>query len=160
MRSAMASASCGPSPQFTPMASAPQSRSVVATCSGVEPSATVSLGLKAIDAMIGSRARPPRRLDRDAQLLQVPEGLEHEQVDAALDERRRLLGEGGRHRVELGGLATPGTRPVGPMEPATQTSSPAALRPAGRRPGCRRAPGRPGHGGPGRTRWRRRCWSR
>ena len=42
-RSAMASASCGPSPQLTPMTSAPQSRSVVATCAGVDPSATVSL---------------------------------------------------------------------------------------------------------------------
>ena len=103
MRSAMASASCGPSPQLTPMASAPQSRSVVATCSGVDPSATVSLGVeghRGDDRQAGRRA--PGRFDGDPDLLEVAEGLEHEEIDAALGERRGLLGEGRGHLVELG----------------------------------------------------------
>src|SRR4029453_10028510 len=49
-----------------------------------------------------ARRRAPRRLDGDPDLLEVAEGLEHEQVDAALGQRGRLLGEGGRHEVELG----------------------------------------------------------
>jgi hypothetical protein len=53
MRSAMASASWGPSPQFTPIASAPQLRSVAATSSGVDPSATVSLGSNVMVATMG-----------------------------------------------------------------------------------------------------------
>ena len=133
-----------------------------ATCSGVDPSATVSLGSNAIEAMIGMPGRRAAgRLDRDPDLLEVTEGLEHEQVDAALDERRGLLGERGGHagRARPGrdagdeaGRARSSRRPTRPRRPPRAR----AARP--RR--CRRAPGRRGRGGRGRSGWRRTCWSR
>ena len=83
------------------------------------PSATVPLESKAIDAMMGVPGAALRAASmRDPDLVEVAERLEHEQVDAAFDERRRLLGErratAARARPRL---ATPGTSPVGPIEP-------------------------------------------
>ena len=43
----------------------------------------------------------PRRFDGDANLLEVPEGFQHQHVRTALDERRGLLGEGGGGQIEL-----------------------------------------------------------
>ena len=44
-------------------------------------------------ATIGSVAEAAHGADRRADLVDVAEGLEHEQIDAAFEQRRRLLAE-------------------------------------------------------------------
>ena len=137
MRSAMARASCGPSPQFTPM----HVRAPVAQRGGdLLRRRAVGHRLARVEGHRGddghARARPGgRRRWRSGS----PRGGGRSRARAGRRRpprgrrpARRRWRPPGRARP---GLATPGTRPVGPIEPATHTSSPAALR-------ARRAPAR------------------
>ena len=129
MRSAMASAICGPSPQFTPSPSAPQSRNVVATCSGPDPSATVSLGSNAMVAMIGVSGAPRRAASIAMRISSRCRKVSSTSTSAPPSTSATACSaKVAEARSSSACVATPGTSPVGPMEPATHTSSPAALR--------------------------------
>ena len=94
---------CGPAPQLTPITSTgADSRASAAAAAGDDPSASSSSSPNVSWATIGSSpGRPPRLVDREQQVPQVDERLDHEQVDAALEQAVDLLAErrpGSRHR--------------------------------------------------------------
>ena len=121
------SACAGPSPQFTPIASTPSAASAAATCPGVdaEQRPVVAGERRAHDQREAGR-RIARRTHRQLDLAQVGLGLDHEQVDARIGERGRLL------PIRVGRLlrSAPGRRARG--APRADRASPRRARPGSR----------------------------
>ncbi len=129
IRSATASASCGPSPQLKPSASAPQSRRHLATCSGVDPSATVSFVSKVIEAMIGRFGAPCRAAAMATAISSRWRKVSSTSTSAPPSARAAACSaKVSRARSSSSLRETPGTSPVGPIEPPTHRSSPATCR--------------------------------
>ena len=117
IRSMVSSIAAGPTLQFTPMTSAPNCSSIGVNVSGGVPSRRVAVffGRDLGDDRQRSR-RPADGANRGAELVDVAERLEHEQVDAAVGQSRRLLAEPGLGLVEAGlapGLDAHAQRPDG-----------------------------------------------
>ena len=93
MRSSVSSMCAGPMLQLMPMTSAPAACRAGANCSGGVPSRLLPSSSVVICATIGSAQLRLHRRNRRHDLVQVAERLEHEQIDAALDQRLRLLAE-------------------------------------------------------------------
>ena len=92
-RSIVSSIAAGPTLQFSPTTSAPQRSSSGTNASGARAVAGVAVFLGRHlrdDRQVADRAHAA---NRGADLVDVAEGLEHEEIDAAFDERARLLGE-------------------------------------------------------------------
>jgi hypothetical protein len=79
----------GPTEQLTPMTSAPAARGGKRGRRRAIQAVAVHVGRHLRDD--GQRRHAADGLDRRDQLVQIAKGLEHEQVDAALGERRGLL---------------------------------------------------------------------
>jgi hypothetical protein len=109
-----------PSPQFTPIASAPSSH---------EPRGHLSRRLAEQRPIVAREGR--RRDDGDAgrgrarsgerllDLAQVALGLDQHEVGAPFDERGHLLGVGGQGVLEADAPVGPSRTPSGPTDPAT-----------------------------------------
>ena len=102
IRSIVSSIAAGPTLQFRPMTSAPSASSSAANCSGGVPSAVAPSSPVVICATIGRVRDGADAADGGAELGDVAEGLEHEQIDAALGERLGLLAERRFRFVEAG----------------------------------------------------------
>ena len=98
-----ASTPIGPSEQFTPTMLAPHSRASRAISSASVPSAMRPFSSSDALAMTGHAplGRLDRGLDRGAKLGRLPDGLDDERVDAALEQRPRLLEEHCLHLREV-----------------------------------------------------------
>ena len=87
--------------------------------SGAAPSSVLPSSSVVTCATIGSDRQAAHGTDRGADLVQIAERLEHEQVDAAFEERRRLLAEvrlaSSMPVLPQGSMRTPS----GPIAPAT-----------------------------------------
>ena len=84
----------GPAPQLTPTASAPAAARACAAARGDVPSVRTRSSPKVSEAMTGRSEARARLLQRQEQLAQVGERLEHEGVDPALEQPFDLLPEG------------------------------------------------------------------
>ena len=93
IRSIVSSIGAGPTAQLTPMTVAPRRSSSGANRSGGVPSSVLPSSSVVICAMIGRSETLAHRVDRGADLVQVPERFEHEQIHAAVDEGQRLFAE-------------------------------------------------------------------
>ncbi len=109
---------CGPTPQLTPIASTP----------AATRARTAMLGRRAVGEhevlAEGHRRdhrhvrRPARLVDGEQQVRQVEEGLDDEQVDAALEQAVDLLPEGGADDGLVGVAQLARRRPQRPDAPA------------------------------------------
>ena len=93
IRSIVSSIGAGPTAQLTPITVAPAASSSGANRSGGVPSSVFAV-------LLGRHLRDDRQvgddpdgIDGGADLVQIAEGLEDEQIDAALEQRLRLLAE-------------------------------------------------------------------
>ena len=102
IRSIVSSIAAGPTLQFRPMTSAPSASSSAVNCSGGVPSAVTPSSPVVSCATTGSVRDGADAADGGAELGDVAERLEHEQVDAAVGERLGLLAERGLGLVEAG----------------------------------------------------------
>ena len=84
------SATVGPAPWFVPIAATSSAASRLAATAAPTPPVTSASSSNVSSATIGERGDAAYRLDRDDELLEVEEGLDHEQVDAASLEHLRL----------------------------------------------------------------------
>ena len=88
----------GPAPQLTPIASAPARARISATTAGLLPSTSTCSSPNVSEAMTGQVRRAASLVHRQHELLEVREGLEDDQVRAALEQAVDLLAEGGPRR--------------------------------------------------------------
>ena len=102
MRSIVSSIGAGPTAQLTPMSVAPRRSSSGANRSGGVPSSVFPSSSVVICATIGRSDDAAHGVDRRADLVQVAERLEDEQIDAAVEERLRLLAEALARLVDAG----------------------------------------------------------
>ena len=93
IRSIVSSIGAGPTAQLTPMTVAPRRSSSGANRSGGVPSSVLPSSSVVICATIGRSRDAAHGVDRRADLVQIAERLEDEQIDAAVDQRLRLLAE-------------------------------------------------------------------
>ncbi len=105
IRSIVSSIAAGPTLQFSPTTCAPRYSSAGTNDSGAAPSRLLPSSSVVTCATIGQIADAPHRANRRANLVDVAERLEHEQVHAPLDERARLFAK------ELLGLVNAGLAP-------------------------------------------------
>ena len=108
----------GPTPQLTPIASTPAAVSASTAASGVVPSASTRSSPNVIDAMTGTSAAGARLVDREQQVAEVEEGLDDEEVGAALEQAVDLLPERRPDRRVVGVAELARRRPSGPMRAA------------------------------------------
>ena len=92
-RSIVSSMAAGPMLQFRPTTSAPSRSSSGTKLSGAMPSSVLPSSSVVTCATIGRSHSPRTARIASADLVHVAERFEHEQVDAALEQRARLLGE-------------------------------------------------------------------
>ena len=141
--SSTSSVACGPTPQLTPTTSAPAPASAAyAAGRRVAVRAVLPSVPNVICAIDRQRAQTrAHRAQRGQDLVQVVERLEHEQVDAALEQ---ALGRprGTRRSASATAIVPKGSsgRPSGPIEPATNAGD--ARRSRARRAPCARPGGR------------------
>ena len=120
MPSTVATSSDAPTPQLAPIATgwAPSEAASAPKAAGVMPIMVRPLVSKLMvvdDRQAGGR----RAFDGGAQLLLRRHGLDPQHVDAALLQRRRLLGEGVDASAWDSAPSGSKISPVGPIEPPT-----------------------------------------
>ena len=98
---ARASAAVGPAPWFVPIAATSSSASRSRRGSRADPAGDLGLVVEGQQRDDRERRDAAHRLDRDDELVEVEERLDHEEVDAAALEHAGLLGV---ERAVLGGV--------------------------------------------------------